>query len=299
MRSIFLTGGTGFVGGRLLARVAARPEASVIALARNPPAATPAPNVGWLRGDLLHDGDWTAALRDSDTILHLAAATGKLPADHIRRTNVEATRRLLELARDAGVRRFLFVSSIAARFANAPHYHYAASKREAERLVATSGLRTLIVRPTMVLGGDSPIGRSLRTLAAAPVLLLFGNGRSRIQPIHVDDLARVLLDLALDAEFDGRTVEVGGPEAVSIEAFLRRLHHAIRGGEPRTLHLPVPPLRTLLALVERVSVDLVPFTAGQLATFTNDGIIEHGGCESGDARLHDVESMVGATARDG
>jgi NADH dehydrogenase len=264
-----------------------------------PSSQPPSSSVRWVQGDLLDDAGWRSALDGADTIVHLAAATGRIPPVQIRRVNVDATARLLEFARTANVERFLFVSSIAAKFADAPHYHYAASKRAAERLVADSGMRTLIVRPTMVLGPGSPIGQRLRTLATAPVLIVFGNGRTRIQPVHVDDLAIILADLASAGPFDGRTVEVGGVDVVEIEAFLRRVRSGARRDAGAALRVPVGPLRAGLALVERLSVKLVPFTAGQLASFTNDGTIGAGAGFAGPvAHVHDLASIAAATAAD-
>lgn len=301
MPVLFVTGATGFVGRALTRRIAARDDVTATGLVRTVPSADSTPkHVHFAHGDLLDEGDWAVALDGIDTIVHLAAATGRISADRIHRVNVDGTERLLEHARRAGVRRMLFVSSIAAKFADAPHYHYAASKRAAESLVLESGLRTLIVRPTIVLGTGSPIGQRLRTLALAPVIPVFGDGHTRIQPIHVDDLAAILLDLALSAEFDGRTVEVGGPDVIEIESFLRRVRAAVRGDEPGALHVPVPPLRALLAGIERISIHLVPFTAGQLATFTNDGVVAADNAYHGPIECeHDVKSMVAETAGDG
>jgi NADH dehydrogenase len=299
MPALFVTGATGFVGRAFVERIASQTDVTVTALARRVSSPPHAPTVRWVQGDLLRDGDWRSALDGADTVLHLAAATGKLSPEEIRRVNVDATERLLGFARAANVARFLFVSSIAAKFADAPHYHYAAAKRVAERLVADSGLRTLIVRPTMVLGPGSPIGQRLRTLATAPVIAVFGDGRTRIQPIHVDDLAAILADLAVSASFDGRIIEVGGTDAIAIEDFLRMVRAAAHRDGDTALHVPVGPLRAALALVERVSVKLVPFTAGQLASFTNDGTVDANAAYDGAVTTaHDLASIVAATAAD-
>src|SRR5205823_14764221 len=66
-----------------------------------------------------------------DTVIHLAAATGRLPPEEYFATNVDGTRDLLGQCRRAGVRNFLFVSTIAARFPDLKHYPYAQSKRAA------------------------------------------------------------------------------------------------------------------------------------------------------------------------
>jgi NADH dehydrogenase len=299
MPALFVTGATGFVGRALFERIAARNDVTVTALVRRVPAAPSGSAVRYVQGDLLGSDGWRSDLEGADTVLHMAAATGKLPRAAIHRVNADATERLLALARLARVERFLFVSSIAAKFADAPHYHYAASKRAAERMVVDSPLRTLIVRPTMVLGRGSPIGRKLRMLATSPVMPVFGDGQARIQPVHVDDLAAMLLDLATSDVFDGRIVEAGGPDAIEIETFLRTVRRAVRGADGTALHVPAGPLRALLALIERVSVNLVPFTAGQLASFTNDGTVDPRHAYRGPVEpRHGIGSIVDETAGD-
>jgi nucleoside-diphosphate-sugar epimerase len=298
MPALFVTGATGFVGRALVERIAARNDVTVTALVRRVPTAPDNSAVRYVQGDLLGTDGWRSDL-GADTVLHMAAATGKLPREVIHRVNADATERLLELARVARVERFLFVSSIAAKFADAPHYHYAASKRAAERMVLDSPLRTLIVRPTMVLGRGSPIGRKLRMLATSPVMPVFGDGHARIQPVHVDDFAAMLLDLATSDVFDGRIVEAGGPDAIEIETFLRTVRRAVRGADGTALHVPAGPLRAVLALVERVSVNLVPFTAGQLASFTNDGTVDPRHAYGGPIEpRHRIGSIVDETAGD-
>ena len=297
MPALFVTGAGGFVGRRFIDLAAGRTDLRVTALVRNTlPDPAPAA-VDFVRADLL-DPAGLPALDGIDTVVHLAALTGKAPAAAFRRVNVEATTRLLEACRRAGVRRFLFVSSIAAKFTDT-HYPYADSKRDAEAAVRASGLRTVIVQPTIILGPGSPIGERFRTLATAPVVPVFGHGRALIQPIHVDDLARVLLALIERDRFDGETLEVGGPDIIPIEEFLRRVHRSVRGSEPRTLHIPVVPLRALLSLLEKVSIALVPFTAGQLASFSNDGVAVDAGVSGLVRDMRSVDEMIADLVRHG
>src|SRR5262245_15139073 len=112
MSKVFLTGGTGLLGTRLRARL----EASGVAFVDLP------------RGqgaDLRVPSSYSASLAGVDTVVHLAAATGKAtPALHAE-VNLGGTKGLLEQCRRAGVRRFIFVSSIAAGFPDLSRYPYA------------------------------------------------------------------------------------------------------------------------------------------------------------------------------
>jgi NADH dehydrogenase len=261
--SLFLTGATGYVGRHLLPRLAGR---RVYCLGRTRPAALPG-HAEFLAADLSEGAAYAPALRDCDTVLHLAAATGKARPEEYFRVNAEGTRRLVDECRRAGVPRFLYVSTIAAKFRDQRRYYYAQSKRQAEEIVAASGLAYLIVRPTMVMGKGAPVLEGLRRLAAAPVIPVFGNGRARVQPVSVDDLAAFLSAVPQDWLFDNQTVELGGPEVVSIEDLLLKL----RGARAPVVHLPAGGIAATLGVLERFLLPLLPFTAGQIASFVNDG----------------------------
>src|SRR5882672_471847 len=177
MTKVFLTGATGFLG-RHVRRQLERGEGLAVA------------ELSRARGaDLLVPASYERELAGADIVLHLAAATGRAaPADHFR-VNVEGTRILLEQSRRHGARRFVFVSSIAAKFPDIRRYPYARAKLEAEALVAGGGIEYSIIRPTIIAGPGAPVLAGLRRLAMLPIVPVFGTGRVRVQPIFVDDLA--------------------------------------------------------------------------------------------------------------
>lgn len=207
-------------------------------------------------------------------VLHLAARTGNASPAEYSKTNVEGTADLLEAAKAQRARGFLYVSSIAASFPDTGGYPYAASKREAEDVVRRSSLRWTIVRPTIVLGQGSPVWRKFSVLAASPLLMIPGDGKARIQPIHVEDLVEVFLRIVAEDRFDGETLEAGGPEVVSIEEFLRRAHRRYKGLFPGALKVPLKPGLALLRAAERLVPVVLPVTAGQFSSFTHDGVAE-------------------------
>lgn len=274
--ALFITGGSGFIGREVLRLLRREGAGRVTCLTRRPAALAaevpPLPEWQYLEGSLDEAPSYRAALPAGGTVLHLAAATGRAPAAEHRAVNVEGTRRLLECSGGSGVRRFVYVSSIAARFTDQRYYPYARSKAEAEALVRSSALDYVIVRPTMVLGPASPVLAGLRRLALAPLGVVFGDGHPRVQPIHVADLADLLLRVARETlPVEPRTVEAGGAEALPIGELIRKIRIRARGRPGPILHLPLTPLRDLLAAVEPVLGGILPLRAGQLASFVNDG----------------------------
>lgn len=271
--TVFLTGGSGFLGSRLVERLAADGR-RVICAGRRKPAAQ-SRNVEFVPADLPGRGAWRDALEGCDAVVHLAAATGKhAPAEYFR-VNRDGTAAMVEEARRAGVRRFLFASTIAVKFPDTRRYYYAQSKREAEKIVAGSGLDWTIVRPTMIFGRGSPALDGLRRLASLPVVPVFGNGRALLEPIFVDDLSAAMAAL-LDERASYRcVVEIGGPEAAPMEELLLRIRRAMGVANGRVVRLPARPIAALLGWLEPALRPLLPITAGQLASFLNDGTPSH------------------------
>jgi nucleoside-diphosphate-sugar epimerase len=227
-----ITGGTGFVGSRLIdAAVADGHE--VRALARR--AMDSRPNVEWVLGAL----DQPAALEElvagTDAAIHVAGVlTGRTAAD-FDRANVEGTRAMLSATKAAGVSRFVHVSSLAAR---EPQLSlYGASKAKSEALVAASGLSFTIVRPPAVYGPGDKETLELFRMAKLGVVLLPPQGRLSL--IHVDDLVRLLLALAGTSAPSGQIIEPddGRPGGWSHKGLARALGTAVGR---RNVSLSVP-----------------------------------------------------------
>jgi NADH dehydrogenase len=265
---VFVTGGTGFIGRRLLARIAGGGRGPVHCLTRRPDAFPGAGrDLHVVPGDL-QDGDaYGPVLAGCGTVVHLAAATGQAPpAEHLR-VNAVGTRVLLDRCRKAGVERFVHVSSVAATFPNLRRYPYGRSKALAERAVVESGLPFVVLRPTIVVGKEGALWQRLTRLARQRLMPLPGGGRAVIQPVFVDDVVECVLAAADGLVPPGTVYAVGGPERLTFADFLAAIHRRLHGRSPVILHVPVGPLVALLSLVERPLAPLLPVSAGQLSAF--------------------------------
>jgi uncharacterized protein YbjT (DUF2867 family) len=144
---VAVTGGTGFVGKATLAALEGTGY-SVRALARKVPAASG--SIKWVEGDLANRKALAKLVADAEAVIHIAGLTTATDPAHFEAVNVSGTLALIEAATDAGVRRFVHVSSLSAR---EPHLSaYGASKERAEKLVMASALDWTIVRPPGVYG---------------------------------------------------------------------------------------------------------------------------------------------------
>ena len=267
---LLVTGGSGFIGSRL-ALLAASTDVPVTALApvRNPMEEFRAheltragiPIVEATLQDVEHV---RGALRGQHAVIHLAAAQHEvgLPESYFHEVNVEGTRRLLTLALETGVRRFVYGSSIGvygdATNAEldetsplAPANPYGRSKAAAERVVHTFGgrMETVIARISETYGpGDLRLLKLFRAIESGRYLTI-GSGRNEHQPIFVEDLCRALLAAATLPQAVGETLVLAGEERVTTDDMVCAISHAV-GRRPPGLHAPLWPFSAMASVCE-------------------------------------------------
>ena len=190
---IAITGATGFVGQAVL-DLARRQGLEVRALARRtqPPRA----GVEWVAGDLSDERALKRLVTRTSVVMHIAGVVNTLDPAGFEAGNVRGTLNLVNAALDAGVNRFVHVSSLSAREPGLSLY--GASKRKGERIVAASSLDWTIVRPPAVYGPRDTDMFELFRLARRGIVPVPPGGRTSI--IHVADLAALLLALVPGGE---------------------------------------------------------------------------------------------------
>ncbi len=265
---IFVTGASGFIGRALLEQVRVDGLETVRALSRSAQPQTT--GVEWVQGDLAKVEAWAPRLAGCDTLLHLGASTGRASAREHDLVNLRGTRSLVRAARDAGVGRVVFVSTIAAAYPEVDRYPYAAAKRRAEEVVSAGALGWTILRPTIVLGQGGGIGPKLLDFAKRARTPLFGDGNVRVQPIGERDVARLILEAMRDPATLRQTIDLGGPDVITFAELLRRLRGALGQKPEKFLRLPLRPAMSTLWIVERCLGPRLPVLAGQLYAFRYD-----------------------------
>lgn len=217
-----ITGGTGFVGSHLIdAALAAGHEVKALTRREQPPR----DGVEWIAGDLDDRAALERLVGEADALIHVAGVISAHGAAVFEKGNVDGTLAMLAAATAGGVRRFVHVSSLAAREPKLSLY--GASKARAEELVHGSGLDWVIVRPPAVYGpGDR---ETLELFRMAKLGLMLMPPRGRVSVIHVDDLGRLLLALAAPETPSGILVEPddGKPGGWSHREFARALSDAV------------------------------------------------------------------------
>lgn len=260
---VAITGGTGFVGSHLVDSALAAGH-SVKALTRREQAARE--GVEWVAGDL----DSTQALESlvdgADAVIHVAGVISAPNAAGFERCNVAGTLAMLAAATAGGVRRFVHVSSLAAREPKLSLY--GASKARAEELVYGSGLDWAIVRPPAVYGpGDR---ETLELFRMAKIGLMVMPPKGRVSLIHVDDLARLLLALAGPGVPSNILIEAddGRPGGWTHREFARALGQAV-GTRPAVFSSPGILLRLAARADQLLRREKAKLTADRAAYFSH------------------------------
>jgi uncharacterized protein YbjT (DUF2867 family) len=252
---ILLTGASGSVGSALLRRLLAEGR-PVRCLVRDPRELGPERvRVALVLGDLADPSSFRHAMRGVDCVVHFAAATRDTPRASIEELNGLATLRLVRAAEQAGVQRFLFLSTLgASRHAPA---RYLRSRALAEEIASRSSLVTTVLAPSVVVAPGDRFVTVLERLSWLPAMPVYGRGRAAWQPIAADDVAACAL-AALDAHAAGR-FELAGPQRVTYDELTRALLR-VRGRRRPVVHVPAPVFRAALWAVSRVLGPAAPAT---------------------------------------
>lgn len=244
--TIAITGASGLLGSALCVRFASSGW-RVRALSRARPASLP-PNTTYHPCDLPSTLD-DSALRGAHAVIHAAYSMRSRSREEDRRTNLDGSARVLQLARREGAR-FIFVSSVSSH--EAAQGFYGQSKLAVEHTLDPA--RDLIIRPGLILaphaGLFARMQRTIRTTGLAP---LFGGGSQIIQTIHLDDLT-LAFQRALELDLTG-TLTVCEPAGLTIrDLFL--LTASLQHRPLRVVPLPFGPAILALRLAESLRLRL-------------------------------------------
>ena len=233
---ILVTGGTGVIGEGAIPELLARGHEVRLLSRHADEDAKQWKGVDPFTGDIADASTLTGAADGCDAVLHVAGIVAEDPPEvTFQSVNVGGTRNILDEAKRAGVRRFVFISSLGAD-TGASDYHQ--SKLAAEKLVQVAAFDWTIVRAGNVYGpGDEVISTILKMVRALPVVPVVDSGDQEFQPIWHQDLARVLASAIERSDLQSQTLEAAGPEITTMNDLLRRFAE-ITDRSP--IRIPVP-----------------------------------------------------------
>ncbi|MGY5807691.1 SDR family oxidoreductase [Rhizobium sp. LEGMi198b] len=237
---ILILGATGFIGSVIAARL--RKDGHMITgLARNPSRARiKHPSIAWIKADLaemIDPSDWHAVLNDHQLVVNCAGALQDGLSDDLAATQEKAMLALYAAAAQSAIE--LVVQISACTEGGGQEQPFLATKRNADKALAASGLNHIILRPALVLGRNAHGGTALlRALAAIPFVLPLTHAQSPVETVSVDDVAAIV-SAAVAGEFEsGADIDLAAGEALTLRELVI-LHRNWLGLLP-TRVMPIP-----------------------------------------------------------
>ena len=265
---ILVTGGSGFIGRRVVARLVDGGH-RVRVVARGQRGGDLPGSVEVARGSVVSGEGLAEAMDGAEKVVHLVAIIRETGDQSFESVIWRGTERVVEAAKVAGVKKFVYVSAIGAQ--DNPTYPYLQAKWQAERAVTRSGLNYTILRPSIVFGeGDEFINALASLVRYNPLVPVAGTGKTRFQPIWVEDLVTCIVACVEEDAHCGEVLEVGGPEHLSYDQMVDIVKEAL--GKSRVkLHVPLSVMRPLARVMEW-ALTKPPVTREQLKMLSLDNV---------------------------
>ncbi len=239
--TIFVTGGTGFIGRQLLN--ALEGKYVIRCLARTSGRAALCKDKGFeaFTGNILDAETLRGSLEGVDMVIHLVGIIEDRGDMTFERVHVGGTKNIVEEAKRAGVSHFFYQSALGASLNSSSRYQR--TKAEAEELVKKSGIPFTTFRPSVIIGAEDGFTKKLMELVRlGPVVTVPGDGNAKSQPMYVGDWVKCFMTIINNPEAAGKTYEFGGPEQLTYNEIVTQLME-VMGVKKPLIHMPMSFVR--------------------------------------------------------
>jgi nucleoside-diphosphate-sugar epimerase len=273
-RKIVITGAAGLVGQNLIPRLKATPADTLVAIDKHPANTAILrrlhPELRVIEADLAEPGAWQQELEGCTHLVACHAQIGgKFPAEYVR-NNITASERLV----DAALRyRVSYTVNISSSVVNSMAIDdYTETKKAQEALTVASGLKQIVLRPTLMFGwfDRKHVGWLARFMQRTPVFPVPGDGKFLRQPLFAGDLCSIIAS-ALTTEITG-AYNISGQQRIDYIDFIRAVKSAT-GAKARIIKIPYALFAALLRANALIDKD-PPFTVKQLEALTTPDVFE-------------------------
>ena len=270
---IVVTGAAGLVGQNLIPRLKARGLTGIVAIDKHPANTATLrklhPDIAVVEADLATADGWQAAVADADVLVLSHAQIGGLDAAAFTANNVTATERVLAAARARSPYVVHLSSSVVE---SAASDWYVRSKEAQEKLVASSGLPMVVLRPTLMFGwfDRKHIGWLARFMRKMPLFPIPGDGRYLRQPLYAGDFCDIIV--ACIAQRMTGAYNISGLERIDYIDLMRAVKEAA-GARSAVVRIPYRLFWLMLSVYGRFDRD-PPFTTTQLEALATPDVFE-------------------------
>ncbi len=270
---VFITGGTGFVGSKVVEAIRRDHQVRLLVRPGSRPS-TPA-GVDLVEGDVTDRESLRGQMDGCDTVVHLVGIIEENGASTFDSVIHKGTQHVVAEAKEADVTRFIHMSALGAQ--QNPEYGYHTAKFESEEVVKTSGLDFTIFRPSVIFGkGDGFITVLAGVVKSFPLIPIVGSGKAKFQPVQIDDVAESFSRAVNDPiGTSNKTYELGGARPYTYEQMIDTIAAKVGKKKPK-IHVPLPLMKVAVKFSEPLPKALrPPVTSEQLKMLSLDNSTEH------------------------
>lgn len=273
--NVAVAGGTGLLG-REITRALLDAGNTVTVVSRSNPTKDPIdPRAHWKSGDVTSLESLTEALLGSDAVVD-AVQFPNSPIENPKKgftfENIDynGTKNLVDAAKAAGVHRFIGISGAGA--AEDGKYHWLRFKFKEEQHIKASGLDYTIFRPSWLFGPrDVALNRFMGFAKILPFVPVIGNGKTRINPLFVNDLAAHVTAALTTPASVGKTFEIGGPETLTMDEIVKTALR-VSGKKRFLLHQPNALMKIIAGIAQHAPGR--PLTPDAIDFITMEGVVD-------------------------
>lgn len=286
---IAVTGAFGFVGSNLIRALIPTSHNIRALVHRRRPESVDSAKVEIVEADVHDRNSLISAFNGIDAVYHLVGIITETRKLSFEKTVVEGTANVVEACRHNGVRKVIYLSALGTSETAETKYHR--TKWSAEEIIRGSGLEYVILRPSAIFGPDDKFINMLADMTRrSPIIPVIGDGRYQLQPIYVDDLAKIMVNVLGNAKALNKTIEMGGPEQLQFRAIIALLKKMLKKRR-MVVYIPLGLIK-LGASVMELFLKPSPVTVDQIKMLVGGNI-----CSSNE--LQDIFEIELTTLRDG
>jgi NADH dehydrogenase len=273
---IFVTGASGFLGKNVIAQLLSR-DYAVKAMVHNRKLEQSDPRVTKFNGTLDNVDAMARAMEGCVAVVHLVGIIREVPeaGATFEKVHVQGTKNVVAACKKAGIQRIVYVSALGTGPGAETAYHQ--TKFQAEETIRSSGLDWTIFRPSLILGKDGEFTGQLIALSRGAIfpyvfMPYFTDGCcgkcGKVQPAHVDDVTRAIVDSLESPKQVGEIIPIAGPDAMRWNEFFETFSKIITGSPKKTVPMPALAAKGLALAVPVAS----PFTTDMVKMSLEDNI---------------------------
>jgi NADH dehydrogenase len=158
-------------------------------------------------------------IQNSDVLVHLVGIGKQSVTNDYDVVNTDLTKHVVNLSKKARIKKIIFLSGLGV--SSNTSLGYFISKYNAEKQIIDSGLNFTIFRPSYIIGKDDLFSKNLKKQIKSGIITIPGSGAYSIQPIHVSDVVKILLESVSEPKFDNKIFDLVGPDYVTFEKYVK------------------------------------------------------------------------------